>query len=179
MNKNALLLLPGLLFGVGLVVSGMNDPAKVHGFLDVAGGSWDPSLALVMVGAIVTFAAFNLLVHRRDASVFGAKLPGRRSDTKPSPRLIAGAAIFGAGWGLSGLCPGPAVTNLSTGRSEIVVYLLAMLAGMILAQRVLGADAPRSAAAAAATAGQHERGLGSLSFGTNAKNAESALRSSR
>jgi uncharacterized membrane protein YedE/YeeE len=143
--KHALLFFPGLLFGVGLAVSGMSNPAKVIGFLDVAGGNWDPSLALVMVGAIGCFGLLNLLIHRREAPLFGGKLPGPRSTGKPSPRVLVGAALFGVGWGLSGVCPGPAITDVSTLRGEVFAYLSAMLVGMLVAQRAFGADAPKPA----------------------------------
>lgn len=140
--KDALFLVPGLIFGLGLAISGMNNPAKVIGFLDVTGGAWDPSLALVMLGAIATFAPLNILIHRRAAALYGGPLPGARSTTGVSPRLVIGAAIFGAGWGLSGVCPGPAIADVGTLRGEVLVYLAAMIAGMVLAQRGFGADAP-------------------------------------
>ncbi len=138
--KNVLLFVPGFVFGVGLAVSGMSNPAKVLAFLDVS-GAWDPSLAFVMVGAIGAFAVINRLVHRRPSPVLGGKLPGPRSRGAIDGRLITGAALFGVGWGLSGLCPGPAITDLSTLRPEILAYLAAMLVGMAVAQRGLGADA--------------------------------------
>ena len=139
--KNVALFVPGFLFGVGLAISGMTNPAKVMAFLDVA-GAWDPSLAFVMAGAIATFALLNLLVHRREAPLLGGVLPGVRSHGKPSGRLLIGAALFGAGWGLSGVCPGPAVADLVTLAPGILGYLVAMVVGMVLAQRVFGADAP-------------------------------------
>lgn len=139
--KQALLFVPGLLFGAGLAISGMTNPAKVIGFLDVA-GAWDPSLALVMVGAIGVFALLNWAIHRRGKTVFPGSLPGARSTTGVSPKLLAGAAIFGAGWGLSGVCPGPALADVSTLRPEVFAYLGGMLVGMLIAQRGLGADAP-------------------------------------
>ena len=143
MNRDAVLFVPGLLFGAGLAISGMTNPAKVIAFLDVAGGSWDPSLAFVMVGAIATFATFNLLAHRRSSALNGAPLPGKKSDTRLSPRLVVGAAVFGAGWGLSGVCPGPAIAGVASMRMEVFAYLGAMLLGMVIAQRALGADAPK------------------------------------
>lgn len=137
--RQAALFVPGVVFGVGLAVSGMTNPAKVIGFLDVA-GAWDPSLAFVMIGAIATFAAFNVIVHRRSRALDGSPLPGARSGTGVCPRLLAGAAIFGAGWGLAGICPGPAVVDLATLRVDVVAFVAAMLVGMLVAQRGFGAD---------------------------------------
>ncbi|MBL4845933.1 MAG: YeeE/YedE family protein [Planctomycetes bacterium] len=138
-------LVPGLLFGVGLVLSGMSNPAKVFAFLDVSGGAWDPSLAFVMIGAIGTFGFMNFVVHRRERPILGGVLPGIRSRTGISPRLLAGAAIFGIGWGLSGVCPGPAIADVATLRPEVYVFLGAMLFGMAIAQRGFGADSPAAA----------------------------------
>lgn len=124
-------LLVGLLFGVGLLVSGMTDPAKVIGFLDVT-GVWDPSLGFVMAGAIaVGFFAFRA-AGRRGRSFLGGALhvPTRRDI---DARLLAGSAVFGVGWGLAGFCPGPAVTSLGAGRVEAAVFVAAMLAGMLAA----------------------------------------------
>jgi hypothetical protein len=143
MNRDAVLFVPGMLFGIGLAISGMSNPAKVIGFLDVTGGSWDPSLAFVMVGAIATFATFNMLVHRRSSAINGAPLPGRKSDTGVSLRLVVGAVIFGTGWGLSGVCPGPALADVASLQIEVFAYLGAMLLGMVIAQRGFGADAPK------------------------------------
>jgi uncharacterized membrane protein YedE/YeeE len=117
----------GILFGIGLAVSGMVNPAKVLGFLDVA-GDWDPTLAFVMAGALaVTTPAFRVVLKRPGpwfASRFA--LPTK---TDLEPRLVLGAALFGIGWGLAGLCPGPAVTDLVTGRGSVLVFVVAMLAG--------------------------------------------------
>lgn len=141
--KDALHLVSGLLFGIGLVVSGMANPAKVRGFLDVA-GAWDPSLAFVMVGAIATFATLNRLVHRRAEPLAYGSFPGPRDTLRPTVRVVLGAALFGAGWGLSGICPGPALTDLSTFRPEVLAYLAALVVGIVLAQRLFHADAPDS-----------------------------------
>jgi uncharacterized protein len=118
----------GLLFGLGLIVSDMVDPAKVLGFLDV-GGSWDPSLALVMVGAIAVGTIGFALAHRRRHSLLGAPmhLPAAREIDRP---LVLGSALFGAGWGLVGLCPAPAVTAAAMGQPKALLFVLAMLAGM-------------------------------------------------
>jgi hypothetical protein len=123
-------LLAGVLFGAGLALSGMMNPAKVLNFLDVA-GAWDPSLALVMGGALAVAAPAFALARRRRHPLFATafELPSR---TDPDPRLIGGAALFGLGWGLVGLCPGPAIAVLSTGLPAAFVFFAAMLAGMLL-----------------------------------------------
>ena len=126
----------GLVFGPGLLLSGMSDPAKVLNFLDLGGiasGSFDPSLALVMAGAVaVAFAGFRLVL-RRSQPLFGEKfhLPtGRELDF----RIVSGPAIFGIGWGLAGFCPGPALTALGFGSGAAFIFVAAMLAGMWLAR---------------------------------------------
>lgn len=122
--------LVGLLFGLGLILSGMTDPGKVLGFLDVL-GLWDPSLALVMGGAIaVGFFAFTL-AKKRTQSFLGTamRLPGRNDIDR---RLVVGAAMFGAGWGLAGFCPGPALVSLAAGYPQAAVFVISMLAGMAL-----------------------------------------------
>jgi uncharacterized membrane protein YedE/YeeE len=128
----------GLVFGLGLIVSGMSNPAKVLNFLDFAAirtGTWDASLAFVMAGAIaVTFVGFRLAL-KRSQPVFGEKfnLPTREDI---DARVVGGPAIFGVGWGLAGFCPGPAVTALGFGTSSAVIFVVAMLAGMSLARFV-------------------------------------------
>lgn len=120
----------GLLFGLGLLLSGMTDPGKVIGFLDVA-GRWDPSLAFVMGGAVaVGFFAFSLARRRTTAFLGGAmSLPSARQiDT----RLVVGALIFGAGWGLAGFCPGPALVSMAAGQFKALLFVAAMIAGMVL-----------------------------------------------
>ena len=127
-------LLAAVLFGVGLVLSGMTSPAKVLGFLDVF-GAWDPSLALVMVGAIGVHAVFYRFVRRRTAPLFATRfsVPERKDLDAP---LVVGAALFGIGWGLSGICPGPGLVVLAGGVVDGAVPLLAffgaLLAGMAL-----------------------------------------------
>lgn len=118
----------GLLFGVGLLVSGMARPDKVVGFLDVT-GAWDPSLAFVMVGAIAVHAVAYRFVPRLRAPLWAARwgIPTRRD---VDWRLLVGAALFGAGWGLGGYCPGPAFTGLATGAASTLLFTGAMLAGM-------------------------------------------------
>jgi uncharacterized membrane protein YedE/YeeE len=122
--------LAGLIFGCGLIVAGMANPAKVLAFLDIT-GRWDPSLALVMAGAIaVALPAFSW-ARRRDRSLLGEamQLPtARRADR----RLLIGSLIFGMGWGLAGICPGPALVLAGSGLPDGLLFLLAMLAGMTL-----------------------------------------------
>ncbi len=123
-------LLAGLVFGLGLIVSGMADPTKVLAFLDLA-GRWDPSLALVMAGAIaVALPAFRWSAHRRRSLLdLDMKLPTARD---LDARLVGGSLLFGIGWGLVGLCPGPALVALGAGASGALTFVLAMLAGMTL-----------------------------------------------
>ena len=122
--------LVGLLFGLGLILSGMTDPGKVLGFLDLA-GSWDPSLALVMGGAIaVGFFAFALAKKRTVNFLGGAlHLPKSHQIDKP---LVIGATLFGAGWGLAGFCPGPGLVSLASGQVKGALFVAFMLAGMQL-----------------------------------------------
>lgn len=120
----------GLVFGVGLIVSGMANPAKVLGFLDLA-GKWDPSLAFVMAGAIgVGLLAFQT-ASKRKASLLGAefRLPTSRLIDR---RLVAGGVLFGVGWGVAGFCPGPALVSLGAGQMKALVFVAAMVAGMLL-----------------------------------------------
>ena len=121
-------LLAGLVFGLGLIVSGMANPAKVLGFLNLA-GPWDPSLALVMVGAIaVGLVAFHV-ARKRTTSLLGAamELPISRQIDR---RLVLGSVLFGVGWGFVGFCPGPAMVALGMGEAKAVVFVVAMLLGM-------------------------------------------------
>ncbi len=122
--------LVGLLFGIGLIISGMTDPGKVIGFLDIF-GNWDPSLALVMGGAIlVGVFAFGIAGKRNTTLLGGAlKLP---QSTLIDRRLVLGSLMFGAGWGLAGFCPGPAVVSLGAGQPKAAVFVAAMLAGMFI-----------------------------------------------
>ena len=129
--KQIFALLSGLIFGFGLIVSGMSDPAKVLNFLDVF-GTWDPSLAFVMGGAaLTTFIGYRLVWHRqRPLLLADFQIPGRRDI---DGELVAGAALFGTGWGIGGFCPGPAWTALPLAASGTLVFLPAMLIGMALA----------------------------------------------
>jgi hypothetical protein len=121
-------LVAGLIFGIGLIVSGMTNPAKVTGFLDLA-GSWDPSLACVMAGAILVGVVAFGLARKRERSLLGAamRLP---TATRIDRRLLIGSAAFGAGWGLAGYCPGPALATLASGGIKPLIFTVAMLAGM-------------------------------------------------
>ena len=121
-------LLAGLVFGIGLILSGMADPAKVLGFLDLF-GHWDPSLGLVMAGAIAVASMAFFLARKRTASLLGAtmKLPTARQIDR---RLIVGSALFGMGWGIAGFCPGPALVALGMGEAKAAVLVVAMLGGM-------------------------------------------------
>lgn len=121
-------LLAGLVFGLGLILSGMADPAKVLGFLDLA-GAWDPSLAFVMAGAIAVGMVAFMVARRRTLSLLGAemRLPGARHIDR---RLLLGSLLFGVGWGVAGFCPGPGLVALGMGEGKALVFVVAMLAGM-------------------------------------------------
>ncbi|MCL2876394.1 MAG: YeeE/YedE family protein [Betaproteobacteria bacterium] len=122
--------LAGVIFGVGLLLSGMADPAKVQGFLDLA-GRWDPSLAMVMTGAIAVGVVGFTIAKRRTHSLL--KLPMQLpTATAIDHRLVIGSALFGIGWGLVGICPGPALVTLAMGVPQAIVFVVAMLAGMRL-----------------------------------------------
>lgn len=120
----------GLLFGVGLLLAGMVNPGKVLAFLDLS-GAWDPSLGLVMIGAIAVAIGPFTWARQQSRSLLGRKiqLPTQR---KLDPRLIGGNLLFGTGWGLAGICPGPAMVILLAGHWQAIVFMLAMLAGMLL-----------------------------------------------
>lgn len=121
-------LLAGLVFGLGLIVSGMADPAKVLGFLDLA-GAWDPSLAFVMLGAIAVGLVAFAIARRRTVSLLGAemRMPTARHIDR---RLVGGSLLFGIGWGVAGFCPGPALVALGMGQGKAALFAVAMLAGM-------------------------------------------------
>jgi uncharacterized membrane protein YedE/YeeE len=122
--------LVGLLFGIGLILAGMANPAKVQGFLDLA-GAWDPSLALVMAGAIAVAMSGFHYARRMPPSLLEElrQLPGQ---VRIDKRLILGSLAFGAGWGVGGFCPGPALVVLGTGELKAVIFVLSMLAGMAM-----------------------------------------------
>ena len=127
-------LLVGLIFGLGLIVAGMANPQKVLSFLDLA-GNWDPSLALVMGGAIPVSAIAFWFANRRGTSLMGHEitLPNTRNLDR---RLIIGGLVFGIGWGLTGICPGPALVLLGTGAWKGLVFVAAMLAGMVIFEKI-------------------------------------------
>jgi uncharacterized membrane protein YedE/YeeE len=138
----AVAVLAGVLFGLGLVISGMTNPARVVGFLDIT-GAWDPTLAFVMVAAIGVHAPAVWLARRRTAPLFDRSFwwPELRAI---DPRLVVGSAIFGIGWGLSGYCPGPAIVSLPAGGSPVLAFVGAMLVGMVLTSAVHGRAAKAS-----------------------------------
>ena len=120
----------GLIFGIGLIFAGMTDPSKVIGFLDIS-GLWDPSLAFVMVGAILVGLVAFRFANKRTMNFLGGaiRLPTKNDiDT----RLIVGSLLFGIGWGLAGFCPGPALVALGTGAPQAIIFVLSMIAGMAL-----------------------------------------------
>lgn len=131
---HALALLSGLVFGLGLILAGMTDPLKVKGFLDIA-GAWDPSLALVMGGAILLGMVAFAVAKRRTRAWSGAPMdvPTR---TTIDARLVVGGVLFGTGWGLAGFCPGPAIVALGSGMDAAGIFVAAMLAGMVLHDRL-------------------------------------------
>lgn len=128
--------LAGTLFGFGLSLSGMIDPARVLGFLDLASGHWDPSLMFVLAGAVLVAVPGVMLQRRMAKPVLGTQfhLPEK---TSIDARLVIGAAIFGIGWGLAGFCPGPAISALSMGLPLVLLFVAAMAAGMVLHDRFL------------------------------------------
>jgi uncharacterized membrane protein YedE/YeeE len=134
MTRPLLPFLSGLLFAVGLALAGMTLPSKVIGFLDVA-GRWDPSLAFVMVGAIAVYATayrLSLRMARPVVATSFAAVPPARIDL----RLLVGSALFGVGWGLAGLCPGPALASMGTGSAPMLAFCLAMLGGFWATRRL-------------------------------------------
>ncbi|HWB74149.1 MAG TPA: DUF6691 family protein [Nannocystaceae bacterium] len=133
MIRDASALVAGLVFGLGLWVSGMTDPSRVLGFLDVA-GAWDPTLVFVLGGAVgITFVTFHFVLAKRRPLLDDAfALPtSQRIDRK----LLVGSAVFGVGWGISGFCPGPAIASLPTADFGVIVFVVAMIAGGLLARR--------------------------------------------
>ncbi len=132
MLKNIIGLLAGLLFGFGLLISGMTDPVKVQGFLDVF-GAWDISLALVMGGGLVVAIVGVQLAKRQQTSWIGSliEMPTKTTINK---KLLIGAMLFGIGWGLVGICPGPGIVMLGTGQWQAYVFIPAMIVGMLVYQ---------------------------------------------
>jgi len=134
-------LIAGFLFGSGLLVSGMTDPANVLGFLDIF-GEWRPKLAFVMAAAVLTAAPSFLFVRQNHRNLLGAPvdLPDRRRIDKP---LLVGATIFGVGWGLSGICPGPGIVLLASGHGMAYLFIASVIAGMWLVQVTRNKEASR------------------------------------
>ena len=131
-------LLAGSLFGLGLLVSGMTDTNKVQGWLDIF-GAWDPTLAFVLGGAILPMAATWFVVKRKEAASEGPLVGGTfpaRPDPRIDPQLAMGSALFGAGWALAGLCPGPAMASLTFGGWNGLIFFVAMIAGMLVTPSV-------------------------------------------
>jgi uncharacterized membrane protein YedE/YeeE len=150
----------GLIFAIGLGISGMTQPSKVIGFLDVFGGHWDPSLALVMAGAVAVHAPLYRWIRSRPNALTEVGACGPINDEQTeggarggaSGRIIAGAAIFGMGWGLGGYCPGPAVVSLVSATPGVVVFVAAMLAGMAGFQHLFAAEPKTGAGSTAPSA---------------------------
>lgn len=137
----------GIVFGTGIALSGMANPAKVLNFFDIA-GSWDPSLAFVMGGALaVTFIGYRLVLGRSSPALdVKFHLPNAR---QIDARLVGGAAVFGIGWGIAGVCPGGALPALGTGRTEIFIFVAALIAGILIARALQSAGSAPSAPARA------------------------------
>ncbi len=131
MRRVLIALLAGMLFGAGLARSGMSDPARVRAFLDLFGGAWDPTLAFVMVGAILPMAVAWSIRQRLDSPLADTSfvLPATTGITRS---LIGGSVLFGIGWGIAGLCPGPAIADLAIAPVPAAIFVAAMLGGMIL-----------------------------------------------
>jgi uncharacterized protein len=134
MRDNLVTLASGTIFGAGLALGGMTDPARVRGFLDLF-GAWDPTLAFVMGGAVIVMAIAWAVQRRMQRPLFGGgfALP-ERSDL--TPRLIGGSALFGIGWGIAGLCPGPGFAALAIDAPSAAIFIAAMLAGMLLVRLI-------------------------------------------
>jgi uncharacterized membrane protein YedE/YeeE len=122
--------LVGLIFGIGLILAGMTNPAKVIGFLDIT-GTWDPSLAFVMGGAILVAIVAFRFAKKRTVNFLGGAMRMPTSDMIDK-RLVIGSLLFGAGWGMAGFCPGPALTSIGTGNPKAVIFVIAMIAGMAI-----------------------------------------------
>lgn len=138
--KLVIAFLVGLAFGLGLLVSGMSSPDKVLGFLDIA-GSWNPALAFVMGGAVATATPLFLIARRRKSPIAGGTYDWPDTTTVDR-RLVAGSAIFGIGWGLAGICPGPAVVNLVLAPAATLPFFIAMVAGILVSARLRQKSTP-------------------------------------
>jgi uncharacterized membrane protein YedE/YeeE len=138
-GKLPLFVIAGALFGIGLAISGMTDPARVIGFLDLF-GKWDPALLFVMAGAVAVYGLGTFVLRRLQVGTLTAP-PAESGPINRS--LVIGAAIFGMGWGLGGFCPGPALANLGALRVEALIFVPTMAIGMLIAQQFFGADQER------------------------------------
>lgn len=127
-------LIVGLIFGIGLILAGMTNPAKVIGFLDIT-GTWDPSLAFVMGGAILVAIVAFRFAKKRTINFLGGAMRMPTSDMIDK-RLVIGSLLFGAGWGMAGFCPGPALTSIGTGNPKAVIFVIAMIVGMAIFELV-------------------------------------------
>ncbi|MEP7125881.1 MAG: DUF6691 family protein [Byssovorax sp.] len=136
MKSKLAALLAGLVFGAGLVISGMTNPAKVLGFLDIF-GRWDPSLAFVMIGAIGVHFVLLRLILRRPGPLLGGVFERPLREAIDAP-LVVGAAVFGVGWGLGGVCPGPGIVDAASGSGYAIVFMIGMTLGIIAEHRSLG-----------------------------------------
>jgi uncharacterized protein len=145
-------LLAGAVFGIGLIVSGMADPAKVLGFLDLA-GNWNPSLAFVMGGAILVGVVAFTFARKRTVSLLGLQMR-MPTATQVDRRLVGGGLLFGIGWGIAGFCPGPALVALGMGEQKALVFVAAMLVGMGLFELLERRGAPRGGAGPTASLGR-------------------------
>jgi uncharacterized membrane protein YedE/YeeE len=155
-TTNAVAFVVGVTFALGLGIGGMTQPARVLAFLDVAGG-WDPTLAFVMLGAVAVYAAAFPIVMRRGRPILGGAfaLPSRRD---VDGRLVGGARVFGIGWGLAGLCPGPGLTALASGEPRALLFVAAMTTGIFVHRLIERASAaPAAPRASTATAGAPAR----------------------
>lgn len=132
MKQNLFSALAGAIFGIGLLISGMTDTTRVQGWLDVF-GDWDPTLAFVLGGALIPMAIAWRIAARRRIAVLGRTIPLHPGGSTTDTPLVIGSTLFGAGWALSGLCPGPAMASLGWGGTGGLVFLIAMLAGMVAA----------------------------------------------
>ena len=136
MLKTIISLISGILFGTGMIISNMVDPTKVIGFLDVM-GSWDPSLALVIIGALAVFTpCYHFFIKQRSHAINGEKF-NWSNNTKVDGNLLIGATIFGIGWGLVGICPGPAMSSIGSGSLSLYLFIVSMLCGMAIANTKL------------------------------------------
>ncbi|MDN3716080.1 YeeE/YedE family protein [Vibrio breoganii] len=133
-------IIAGVLFGLGMAISGMVDPVKVIGFLDIA-GNWDPSLAFVMGGGLGVFLPVYFLVIKKQPKPLVAETFSVSKSSLIDSRLLVGAGLFGIGWGLVGICPGPVVSSLGTGNIQAWMFLVAMLAGFYIGGRVTSVTA--------------------------------------